>query len=195
MGTVNTPSDIASNGSQSFLITLTPTAAFAPTDIELDFVCDNAPAAGSFSGLNTVLLVADDNPVPDVVALASTPMTPGIIDVPGVGGTGFFAVASVNVGITGDIAVTAELTNDDAAVTLSICETDPLTALCINPTAPTTGAVVTNIAANATPTFSIFAQASEEIALDPAGTRVQVIFTDETGGTIRGATSVAIRTQ
>jgi len=195
VGMQNTPANIASNGSQSFLITFTPTAAFNATDIALDFECVNAPPAPVFPGLNTVLLVADDNPVPDVVALASTPTSPGIIDVPGVGGTGFFAVASVNVGITGDISVVAEITDGDPSVTLFICETDPLTAACINPTSPTTGAVITNIAANATPTFSIFASASEAIALDPAGKRVQVTFSDETGGTIRGATSVAIRTQ
>jgi len=195
VGAINTPTDIASNGSQSFLITFTPTAAFAPTDIMLDFECVNAPAAPVFSGLNTVLLVADDDPVPDIVALASTPTTPGIVDVPGVGGTGFFGVASVNVGVSGDIAVTAALTDGDPTVTLSICETDPVTAVCINPTVPTTGSVMTTIAPNATPTFSIFAQASAAIALDPAGKRVEVTFTDQAGGTIRGATSVAIRTQ
>lgn len=195
VGTINTPTDIASNGSQSFLITFTPTAAFNATDIMLDFECVNAPAAPVFPGLNTVLLVADNNPVPDIVALASTPTTPGIIDVPGVGGTGFFGVASVNVGVSGDIAVTASITDGDPNVTLSICETNPVTAACINPTVPTTGSVMTTIAPNATPTFSIFASASAAIALDPAGKRVEVTFTDQVGGTIRGATSVAIRTQ
>ena len=195
VGSANTPVNIASMGSQSFLITFTPTAAFDATDIELDFECVNAPAAPVFSGLNTVLLVADDDPVPDVVALASTPFTPGVVDIPGVGGTGFFAVASVNVGVTGDIAVIAEITDGNPAVTLSVCETNPATGACINPTAPTTDPVLTTIEDGATPTFSIFAQSSEAITLDPAGTRVQVNFTDETGGTIRGATSVAIRTQ
>ena len=195
VGTQNQPADIASAGSQSFLITFTPTAAFNATDIELAFECANAPAAPSFPGLNTVLLVADDDPVPDVVALASTPTTPGVIDVPGVGGTGFFAVASVNVGAEGDIAVIADITNGDPSVTLSICETNPMTGACINPTTPTTDPVNTTIATNATPTFSIFAQASEAIALDPAGVRVRVSFTDASDGTIRGATSVAIRTQ
>ncbi len=195
VGMANTPTSIASNGSQSFLITFTPTAAFNPTDIQLDFECVNAPAAPVFPGLNTLLLVADDNPVPDVVALASTPTSPGIIDVPGVGGTGFFGVASVNVGVSGEIAVTASLTDGDPTVTLSICETNPLTAECINPTVPTTGAVMLTIAPNATPTFSIFATASQAIALDPAGKRVVVTFSDQAGGTIRGATSVAIRTQ
>lgn len=195
VGTPDTTTDIASNGAQTFFFSFVPTAAFTATDIALDFVCDNAPAAPVFSGLNTLVLSADDNPVPDVVALASTPTTPGVIDVPGVGGTGFFAVASVNVGVSGDIAVTAVMTDGDPSVTLSICETNPATGACINPTTPTTGAVNTTIAANATPTFSIFATAAEAIALDPAVKRVRVNFDDQVGGAVRGATSVAIRTQ
>ena len=195
VGTPDTPVDIASNGVQTFLFSFVPTAAFAATDVELDFVCSNTLAAPVFSGLNTLVLSADDNPVADIVALASTPITPGIIDVPGVGGTGFFAVASVNVGATGDIAVTAVTTNDDPNIALAICETNPMTGECINPTVPTTGVVNLTIEANDTPTFSIFATASAPIALDPALTRVRVNFEDQVSGEVRGATSVAIRTQ
>ena len=195
VGTPDTPVDIASNGVQTFLFSFVPTAAFAATDVELDFVCSNTLAAPVFSGLNTLVLSADDNPVADIVALASTPITPGIIDVPGVGGTGFFAVASVNVGASGDIAVTAVTTNDDPNIALAICETNPMTGECINPTVPTTGVVNLTIEANDTPTFSVFATASAPIALDPALTRVRVNFEDQESGEVRGATSVAIRTQ
>jgi len=195
VGSPDTPANIASAGSQTFLFTFTPTATFAATDVQLNFLCNNAPAAPIFSGLNTLQLSSDANPVPDVIALASTPTTPGIVDIPGVGGTGFFAVASVNVGISGSIDVNAEMTDGDPNVTLSICETNPATGACINPTAPTTGVVTTTINANDTPTFSIFATSSAAVALDPAGKRIRVNFADTSGGAPRGATSVAVRTQ
>lgn len=198
VGSPDTPADIAaSNGSQSFFFSFVPSAPFAATDVALDFECTNAPAAPVFLGLNTLLLSADADPVPDVIALAATPdpAAPGIVNIPGVGGTGFFSVSSVNVGIAGSIDVTAAVTDGDPNVTLSICETDPLTGACINPTVPTAGAVTTMIGANATPTFSIFATASGSVALDPAGTRIRVLFADSAGGAPRGATSVAVRTQ
>jgi hypothetical protein len=50
------------------------------------------------------------------------------------------------------------------------------------------------IGTNGTPTFGIFATANSSIALDPAGSRVFVQFTDPTG-VVRGATSVAVETQ
>ena len=44
-------------------------------------------------GLNALFLTASADPRPDVVALAAT----GVVDIPDVGGTGAFAVATVNV--------------------------------------------------------------------------------------------------
>jgi len=198
VGMANTPVDIAaSNGLQSFFFQFVPSAPFAAMEVALDFECTNAPAAPVFIGLNTLLLSADTDPVPDVIALAATPdpAAPGIVNIPGVGETGFFSVSSVNVGIEGEIAVTAAVTDGDPNVSLTICETDPATGMCINPATPTSGAVNTTIGANATPTFSIFATASGSVALDPAGKRLRVLFADQTGGAPRGATSVAVRTQ
>ncbi len=40
-GTADTPVDIPGNGLQTFFIAFTPTAAFAPTDVELIFDCTN----------------------------------------------------------------------------------------------------------------------------------------------------------
>ena len=54
--------------------------------------------------------------------------------------------------------------------------------------------VTTSVAANATPTFGIFATGSGTIANSPGTNRVFVTFSDS-GGVLRGETSVAIRTQ
>ena len=50
------------------------------------------------------------------------------------------------------------------------------------------------IAANATPTFGIFATGSGVVPFDPATNRIFVRFRDA-GAVTRGATSVAVRTQ
>jgi hypothetical protein len=54
--------------------------------------------------------------------------------------------------------------------------------------------VTTNIAANATPRFGAFMAGSAPAPNLPGVNRVLVTFTDS-GGTLRGETSVAIRTQ
>ena len=61
---------------------------------------------------------------------------------------------------------------------------------CINPTVPA-ASVTTNVASNATPTFSIFASASEAIAFEPGNNRIAVEFADDTG-VLRGSTGVAV---
>ena len=72
IGSPDTPADILANGLQSFVFSFTPTAAFAPTEVELDFDCLNTLPAPSTVGLNTLLLSASDDPVPDIVALGAS---------------------------------------------------------------------------------------------------------------------------
>jgi hypothetical protein len=52
----------------------------------------------------------------------------------------------------------------------------------------------TEIQPNATPTFGIFVTGSADVANLPGANRVFVTLTDSTG-TLRGETSVAVRTQ
>lgn len=83
------------------------------------------------------------------------------------------------------------------AVSIALCETDPdPTALgaCINPRAPTFDPVITTIDADATPTFSAFVVGAGNVPFDPANNRVFVRFRDS-AGVVRGATSVAVRTE
>jgi hypothetical protein len=54
--------------------------------------------------------------------------------------------------------------------------------------------VALQINAGDTPTFGVFVFASAAIPLDPANSRIFVIFTDA-GGVVRGRTSVAVETQ
>ena len=54
--------------------------------------------------------------------------------------------------------------------------------------------MVATIANNATPTFGFFVTGSANVADQPAVNRVFARFTDS-GGAVRGATSVAVRTK
>jgi hypothetical protein len=187
-GAPNTPIDIPVGVAQSFVFALTPTAPFAPTDVQFSFACANSAPASVIGGVNTLLLVASASPVPDIIALGDTPSHDGILHLASIGA---FGVATVNVGIGAVITVTPDTGSASLPLTLSICQTNPATAACLAPPAPS---VTTQIDANATPTFSIFADAGSPIPLDAATNRIFVRFTDG-GGVTRGATSVAVCTQ
>src|SRR5262245_11272907 len=190
-GTPNTPVNIASGVAQSFVIALTPTSPIAPTDVQFNYSCNNASPAPNFIGLNTLLFSASATPVPDIVALAATITNDGIANVPGDSGTGAFSVATVNVGASGSITASADTGSASLPVNIFLCETNPATGQCISAIGPTE---ITQINANATPTFAIFAQGGGFVPFDPATNRIFVRFKDG-GNVTRGSTSVAVRTQ
>jgi hypothetical protein len=191
-GFPNTPAKIAAGAAQSFVFAVTPTAPFAPTDVQFSFDCANCDPAPINTGLNTLLLSASATPVPDIVALAATPPPdPGIVNVPGADGTGAFAVATVNVGASATITVSADTGSASLPVNISLCQTDPATGQCISGIGPS---VSTTINAGATPTFGIFVQGNGNVPFDPAANRIFVRFRDA-GTVTRGSTSVAVRTQ
>jgi hypothetical protein len=189
-GTANTPANIALGASQSFLIALTPTAAFAPTDVAFNFACANASAAPIISGVNTLELSASTTPVPDIVALAAS-SDPGYVDIPSATGMGVFAVATANLGSAAPITVVATTGTSLLPMTLQVCQSDPTSGTCLQ---PPSSAVTTTIAANATPTFNVFVASIATLSASPGTNRVFVTFTDA-GGVLRGETSVAVRPQ
>ena len=144
-----------------------------------------------FVGVNTLLLSASQNPVPDIVALAATSGNNGIVDIPGATGTGAFAVATVNVGVAGTITASADTGGTVLPAVITLCQTNPATSVCLAPPAPT---VTTTIAASATPTFAIFVRGTGQVPFNAAVNRIFVRFRDSTSVT-RGSTSVAVRTQ
>src|SRR5262245_20702862 len=177
-------------GSQSFVLAIMPTSAFAPTEIPFTFAGTNTVQAATIVGVNTLLMSSSVTPVPDIVALVAS-SEPGIVDIPGSTGTGFFAVATANVGAGALIAASTDTGGANLPLSISICQTTPATGACQG----SPGAIVTTqINPGDTPTFGIFVTASAAVSFDPANNRVFVRFTDA-GGVTRGATSVAVRTQ
>ena len=101
-----------------------------------------------------------------------------------------FAVATVNVGASSSITVTADTAGVNLPVLLFVCQTTG-NASCVNPPA---SSVTVTINTNATPTFSVFVAGFGIVPFNPADNRVFVRFKDP-NGVIRGSTSVAVRTQ
>jgi microsomal dipeptidase-like Zn-dependent dipeptidase len=190
-GTLNTPVNIAAGGSQTFVIALTPTAVFTPTNVMFTFAGSNSQAVPPITGVNTLLVSGSSTSVSDIVALGATGNADGIVDIPGTTGTGVFAVATVNVGASASITASADTGATTLPVGVALCQTDPGTGTCLT---PPTSAVTTTINAGATPTFGVFVTGAGTVPFDPAANRVFVRFKDA-GGVTRGSTSVAVRTQ
>ena len=182
IGAPDTAAAIAgNNGVQSFLISLRGTAAFSAPGL--------APAAIDL-GVDTVDLVMSTTPVADIIALAATPSSNGIVEVPA-GGAAAFAVASANVGVTAPIIVSVDTGTATLPVAATICQSNPGTGQCL---ATPSASVSLSFAAGATPTFSVFLQANGAIPFAPATSRVFLRFKDAGGG-LHGSTSVAIETE
>ena len=190
-GSANQPVDIPAGALQTFILSFMPQQATPPTDVRLRFGCDNLTPAPEISGVSTVQLSASDSAVPDVVALAGTLSNDGTVRVPGGAGVNALSVATVNVGTSSDINVTADTGNATLPVNLSVCETDPVTGACLGSAG---ASVSTSVGAGETPTFSVFVQARGNVSFDPGVNRIFVRFRDA-GGVVRGSTSVAVTTQ
>jgi hypothetical protein len=189
-GTANTPTTVPAGGAQTFVLAFAPTAAFAPTDIPFVYTCANAPSpAQSALGLNTLNLSASVAPVPDIIAVNAT-SDPGYADVSPATGVGDFAVATSNLGAAATITASVDSGMSNLPVALAICQTNPSTGACQTTAA---SAVSLRINGGDTDTFGIFVAANAAIPDMPAVNRIFVRFTDS-GGILRGETSVAVRT-
>ncbi len=187
IGVTDAPVDIPPGGLKTFVIALTPAVELAPTDVPVNVIGTNSGPAPTLAGVNTLLLSAA-NGVPDIVALSATSSRDGIVRVPGVGGTGAFSVATVNVGTGGPITATVDTGGTSLPLSPFVCQTNPANGECL---AGLATAVSTTIGAGETPTFAVFVVATAPLAFDPAVHRVFIRFRDASG-VIRGATSVAV---
>jgi hypothetical protein len=190
-GTANTRVNISAGGAQSYVVAFNAAGALSPTKVVLGYGCDAVDAAIPIVGLSTLLLTFDTNPVPDVIALSATVSGDGIVDIPGANGAFAFAVASVNIGSSSPITVSADTGSATLSETNTICQSNPSNGACL---ATPAASVTTTINTNDTPTFSVFVTGTGTVPFDPANNRVFVRFKDA-GGVTRGSTSVAVRTQ
>ena len=188
-GTPNTPVNIPPRGTQTYILSITPSAAFPGTDVKFSFAGANTFAIPPLPGINTLLLTASDSPVADIIALAATG-TPGLTAViPGSNGSVAFAVATSNVGVSRSITVSPR--KGSLPIAVFVCRTDAGAACISGNPSPT---VTTTIGANETSTFSFFVQGQGVVPFDPATNRIFTDFIDAATGAVAGSTSVAVRT-
>jgi len=100
-------------------------------------------------------------------------------------------VAAVTLRKKASITVSGDTGAASLPVSITICQTDPKSGACLQPPSAT---VTTSVAANATPTFGFFVAGSGPVADSPGANRVFARFKDS-GGAVRGSTSVAVRTK
>jgi hypothetical protein len=187
----NQPVSIAAGGGQSFVLAFGSSNALALSGQGLVFSCDASTNAASIPGVDAVDLTFSSTPVADIVALSATESGNGVVQIPfSQGVAGAFAVASINVGISGGLTVSADLDGAALPITLLVCQTNPSNAQCLAPPAPS---VPIAIDAGATPTFSVFATAGGSVPFAPAASRIFLRFTDS-NGIQHGSTSVAVTT-
>ena len=191
-GSLDTPVTISGDdGIQTFLLSFRAASPTGGIAIPLEFGCDNVLPAQSIPGINTVDLIMDSESLPDIIALAATSTANGIIQVPE-GGSAAFAVATVNLGTDRTTIVSVDVNEAPLPIAVTLCQTDPATAQCL---APPAASVTLDFKAGATPTFSVFVQASGSVKLDPANSRVFVRFEDPYGLNRFASTSVAVVTE
>ena len=112
----------------------------------------------------------------------------GTVGVPADGSYGFFSMATVNVGASGDIEVVPSIAGSGNGRAV-ICQTNPADGTCI---ADPGASVTLQMAASETATFAVFVRSQEPVVFDPARNRVNLSFVDA-AEVNRGRTSLALR--
>ncbi len=188
IGEDNPAFDLSAGQPQSFILQLQTNAATEAIEMPVLADCRSGARVTTLPAINSFVLTASTDSVPDVIALAATQSGDGVLDLPASGDFGAFSVASINLGAADDMRVRARASGQ-ALTDILLCETQPDTGACLNPPA---SLVSTLIGSGAAPTFSIFARSESPVSFDPAGNRLIVEIVDSTGE-IRGRTSVAVR--
>ena len=190
-GTPNTAVSVAANSGQSWLLSLNANAEFAPSDLAVDFLCDNVDPPQTVEGVNTILISASNTPTADIIALSATATANGVLEA-GIDQAAAFSVASINVGADANITAAPQLSSgallsNGELQNLTICQTNPTNGNCLATPESSVSLTINN---GDTPTFSVFLQNNAAIEFLPASNRVSVTFTEES--VRRGSTSVAL---
>lgn len=183
---------LGSGESQFYVIAITSQNAIEPTEIFPVFACADDTPSNKISGVNSLTFSATVMPTLDILASVSTPPRDGNNDGVLRGSSGkmvAFALASSNVGGSGQVRVNIRGTGDANTLEMLICQTDMTTGACLDGL-PEEQAIA-NLGAGEVSTWAVFVEANEPVAFNPAESRIMVEFFDD-DDVRRGATSVAV---
>lgn len=171
------------NGVAFFVLEITPTSAFAASDMTFDIQTTNGTIVSApITQVNTFVLGATDTASADIIMIST------VTDISAsVGTSGAFAIATSNVGNAAATGV--DLVADVGTMSLVVS---------VNQTDPTTGAIIGDaqdmtIGIGETPTFAVFYTPTAAIANDPANNRITLQLVDGSGNLV-GSQSVSIHT-
>ncbi|HVJ55500.1 MAG TPA: G1 family glutamic endopeptidase [Aliidongia sp.] len=189
-GALDVPASIAANdGTQSFLVAMTPAAAVDAATLDFVYSCQGMMPATIFTGINSLAFSDSATPTPDVIALIATAANDGTVHIAGSAGVGAFALATENLGSAGPLTLSVNDAGAGLPLTVAVCQTGTASQ-CL---APPASSLTLNIANEATPTFSVFVTAEGDIPFSPEASRLFAQFTDS-NGIVRGSSSVAVTT-
>ncbi|MBI1234934.1 MAG: hypothetical protein GC208_10575 [Alphaproteobacteria bacterium] len=183
-------------GSQSFIFSIELFDEQAPAELDVSFRCDGSAVSGDngyarrVGGINTFTVSSSLDPIPDIIALAATATSNGVLEIAAPGQAGAFAVGTFNLGAGDTITARPVLSDAGLPATLTICLTGA-TGACTSPRADSIDAMILQ---NQSQSYAVFARTQGAIPLQAAVNRINVEFRDSTGA-LRGSTSVAIRTR
>ncbi|MBK8618541.1 MAG: hypothetical protein IPN96_15810 [Anaerolineales bacterium] len=185
IGMPNVSLELAPGGVLCYVLSFTPSAPFAVTNVHIQAQANNAPSTNLLTGINTWLLRSTAVAGPDVIALTTT------TDFHQVACTGAnaFAVALSNVGVaaTGDITVTANTGAAFLPISISVSETNPGTGAIIGDN------ILQGVGAGENRTVAVFVTFGRCILFDPAANRIFIEFRDASNNVV-GSTSTAVST-
>ena len=187
-GSPDTPVDIPSGGSQSFVIGVEPSTRTAGEPLAFGFHCDNLPLAAPALGLNTLTLSADGYDNADIVAIAQTLSGDGVARAD-VGGATRFSISALNIGEAISPIYAFVRPAEDMPVTVEICQADSL-GQCVSDWAE---AIALDMPPGEARAFTVRVRPSGEVAFQPRTNRISVIFLDAIETSL-GGTSVAFQT-
>lgn len=203
IGLANQPFDIDPGEIQSFVLSFDPVSLMEP-EVLLTTICDNIlPDFAQRDTFGTFSFVTVDRAVSDIISIAASPSSNGIIDVANEQ-TRAFSVAAINIGADGsDIRVSVSRSHildydppNDSLLSVEICETNPSNGQCLSDRGERQSV---HFAPGDVRTFTVFIRAEGRHAyFSPRDFRATVRFDTEnfdgTASFLRSETSVAIRT-
>lgn len=197
IGNNNTPATIAPGAVQTFVLSFTPTAVFASTDIQFNISCTGGAPAPVYPGVNTFLLSSSATAPPDIITIAATLTNDGVTVVPGTtaNAAGIMTVAALNLGPAATLTVRPRILDAGIPVTATVCEVNTSTAACLAPASASVQSAVARAAAGqGFSGYTVFVKATGAVAFHPESFRVALEFVDSTN-IVRGATSTAVLTR
>jgi hypothetical protein len=168
-----------------YVLSFTPNAIFAATNVHIQAQAANAPSTNLLTGINTWLLRSTAIAGPDIIALTTTTDFHQVA----CSGSNAFAVALSNVGAaaTGDITAVANTGSAALPLVISIQETDPGTGAIIG------DHILQSVGAGENRTVAVFVTFNGCVNFDPAANRIFIEFRDASNNVV-GSTSTAVST-